>query len=84
MNPEARKIVQDLETLTKTAKATEAESQSWSRFIAWRTAALQVILAEEAEKQAAKLTYFTWVLVAFTIALVVIAISQMVVSLWIR
>jgi len=59
MNPEAHKIIDELESLTKTTRVTEAESQSWSRFISWRTARVQVILAEEAEKAARKLECFT-------------------------
>jgi len=76
MNPEAHKIVEELESLTKTAKASEAESQSWSRFIAWRAARLQVILAgeqaksaEKVERQTNKLIGLTWAIVIFSFAL---------------
>jgi hypothetical protein len=71
MNPEAHKIVEELRIFSVTAKSTSLQDTANAiAFLAFRTASLQILLAEEQEKAAVKLEQQTFVLIRFTKILV--------------
>jgi hypothetical protein len=82
MNPKAHQIVQELETFSHTAMSFNLEDTSKNMaFLAFRTARLNVLLAEEQEKTAGILEHYTgqlvrlqWALIWLTVGLLVFTI----------
>jgi len=79
MNQEAHDIVDELKKFHNQPKGGAVwETNNAMSFLAFRTARLQVLLAEDQERSAAKLERFTWWLVCFTVGLVFIGVVQIV------
>jgi hypothetical protein len=79
MNQEAHDIVDELKTFDDKPKGGGVyEVTGALSFLAFRTARLQVLLAEEQERSAAKLERFTKWLVYFTIGLFFLGIIQII------
>jgi hypothetical protein len=76
MNPRAHKIVKELEAMRASHGLAGVIAPSHQNPL---IAELQVIVAEEQEKSAAKLERFTCWLIYFTIALVFIGIIQIII-----
>ena len=89
MNPEAHRIVEELLAFSLTGKTGSVQSSTEAVcFIALRTARLQVVLAEEQEKAAARMEQqtdrvvrFTKGLYWFTAALLLLGVVQIVVAI---